>query len=309
MSTKSAKKSPKGSSKSATETVALDAQGSRYETVRIEQLVKNGFNPSRMEPDDFNAYVEAIRQSGRPSKPVVVRRLEGGQLEIVDGEHTFRAAKKAGLTEIDVEILDLDDVEARRQCVARNVGGKTSKVRLGALFAELHTPERFGMTLKEIAEKFGLVEGTVRNHIKYHEAYEARSTYAPTTTPEEISRLPTKTVREYVDRPADSRDAWLDQMLDSSAGSKPADPLEQLSGDELLILLVDRLAPVAAREAECSLEEARSLIQGELDACPWPPVYMMAALLPRVSLASAMTRAINSIAESSLDDADADDND
>ena len=306
------KREPNTTKKPARATKKADASHPavpRYATVPVGQIFENGYNPNEMSPADFAAYVAEISTSGRTSKPVVVRPIGNGRLEIIDGAHTFRAAKEAGLTEIDVEVLELDDVEARRQCVARNIGGKTCKVRLGALFNGLHTSKQFGMTHKEIAEKFGLVEGTVRNHIKYLEAYEARRTHVPTTTQEEISRLSTKTVREYVDRPAEHRDAWLDQMLDSSAGSKPADPLEQLSGDELLILLVDRLARVAARESECSLEEARSLIQGELDACPWPPVYMMAALLPRVSLASAMTRAINVIAESSLGDADPDDTD
>ncbi len=68
-------------------------------TLPLAALQPNDYNPNSMSDERFAELVEEIRHLGRLPKPVVARPNGDGQYIIVDGEHGWRAAREAGLTE------------------------------------------------------------------------------------------------------------------------------------------------------------------------------------------------------------------
>ncbi|MBL8578207.1 MAG: ParB/RepB/Spo0J family partition protein [Mesorhizobium sp.] len=89
--------------------------------VPIEFVSPNPKNPRRSfaEPD-LSDLAQSIREHGIV-QPVLVRRKADGKYEIIAGERRWRAAQKAGLTEIPVLVRDVDDRTALELAIIENV--------------------------------------------------------------------------------------------------------------------------------------------------------------------------------------------
>lgn len=90
--------------------------------VPIEKISRNPRNPRRnFGEGDLEDLTQSIREHGLV-QPVVVRpSLPNGHYEIIAGERRWRAAQRAGLTEIPVIIRDVDDRVALELAIIENV--------------------------------------------------------------------------------------------------------------------------------------------------------------------------------------------
>ncbi len=90
--------------------------------VPIEHVVANPNNPRRHFAEaDLVDLAQSIRQHGIV-QPVVVRSASSvGQYEIIAGERRWRAAQRAGLTEIPVIIREVSDRTALELAIVENV--------------------------------------------------------------------------------------------------------------------------------------------------------------------------------------------
>lgn len=89
--------------------------------VPIEHVSPNPRNPRRTFGEaDLVDLSQSIREHGIV-QPVVVRPSAGGRYEIIAGERRWRAAQRAGLTEIPVIIRDVDDRVALELAIIENV--------------------------------------------------------------------------------------------------------------------------------------------------------------------------------------------
>ena len=78
------------------------------ETLKVEYLpvgvlCPNSYNPNRQSEADFELLLRSIREDGF-TQPIVALR-EGNV--IVDGEHRWRAARKLGMAEVPVVLVDM----------------------------------------------------------------------------------------------------------------------------------------------------------------------------------------------------------
>jgi ParB family transcriptional regulator, chromosome partitioning protein len=91
-------------------------------TVPIEFVSPNPRNPRRNFVEaDLADLTQSIREHGIV-QPVVARpTAAGGRYEIIAGERRWRAAQRAGLTEIPVIIRDVDDKAALELAIIENV--------------------------------------------------------------------------------------------------------------------------------------------------------------------------------------------
>ena len=91
-------------------------------TVPIAFVNPNPRNPRRSFADaELADLAQSIREHGIV-QPVVVRPVQGGQsYEIIAGERRWRAAQRAGLTDIPVIIRDVDDRVALELAIVENV--------------------------------------------------------------------------------------------------------------------------------------------------------------------------------------------
>jgi hypothetical protein len=101
-----------------------------YATASIHSLRSSGYNPNQLTAEHHGQLVGEIERKGRLLKPIVCRD-DGGQLVIIDGEHNWRAALHAGLTEVPVEVVEADDFQARRQTFKRKLSGALAQGQAG----------------------------------------------------------------------------------------------------------------------------------------------------------------------------------
>src|SRR5690606_34069651 len=89
--------------------------------VPIEFVAPNPRNPRRNFAEaELADLAQSIREHGIV-QPVVVRPAPGGRYEIIAGERRWRAAQRAGLSEVPVIIRDVDDRVALELAIIENV--------------------------------------------------------------------------------------------------------------------------------------------------------------------------------------------
>ncbi|TCD15980.1 ParB/RepB/Spo0J family partition protein [Oricola cellulosilytica] len=93
-------------------------------TMPVEFVHRNRDNPRReFSDEELNDLASSIREHGI-LQPVVVRPWPddlGGNFQIIAGERRWRAAQRAGLTEIPVIVRDVDDKTALELAIIENV--------------------------------------------------------------------------------------------------------------------------------------------------------------------------------------------
>jgi ParB family transcriptional regulator, chromosome partitioning protein len=141
---------------------ASDAGQSPSRYLAIELIQRNPAQPRRyFDENELAELADSIRTRG-VLQPVVVRPAPSldGRFELVAGERRWRAAQKAGLTQIPAVVQDLTDVEVLEIGIIENI----QRVDLNPLeeaTSYQQLIDRFGRTQQEIAE----VVGKSRPHI------------------------------------------------------------------------------------------------------------------------------------------------
>lgn len=103
------------------EAAAPTPAASADKKIPIEFIQPNPRNPRRHFPEaDLADLAQSIGEHGLV-QPVVVRAAAGGRYEIIAGERRWRAAQRAGLTEIPVIQRDVDDRTALELAIVENV--------------------------------------------------------------------------------------------------------------------------------------------------------------------------------------------
>lgn len=86
------------------------------ENIRLPQRQpRRYFDPVKMEQ-----LIESVKEHGI-LEPLLVRKLPGGEYELVAGERRYRAAKEVGLEEVPISIRDLDDEQALQIALIENL--------------------------------------------------------------------------------------------------------------------------------------------------------------------------------------------
>ena len=109
--------------------------------VKPESLRPNTFNPNVMDDFMFAKELESLRRFGMAS-PVVARETPDG-LEIIDGEHRWKALIQLGVTDIPIwNVGPISDVVAKQLSIVLNeTRGSAEKQKLAGLLRDLLTSE------------------------------------------------------------------------------------------------------------------------------------------------------------------------
>jgi ParB/RepB/Spo0J family partition protein len=180
------------------------------ELIEIGKIEPNDYNPNEMTDAEFEECKNEIKHLGTIPKPIVVREVKG-KFIIIDGEHNWRAAKELGFITVPCEIIKVNDNEAMRQTYKRNMHGKFNQVKLGEMFKKAGAGTA-DVSLRELAEKYNISDGTVRNALAYFKAQELRNSYAfenDLTEKIDIKDLSIRQIRAYIALPPVIRDKWL----------------------------------------------------------------------------------------------------
>lgn len=111
-------------------------------TVEINSLRPNTFNTNHVSPENEEKLVNSLKRFG-VYKPIICREAPDQMLEIVGGEHRWRAAKKIGLKEVPIVNLGIISDEKARQLMLTDNGryGEDDPLALAELLKELGTED------------------------------------------------------------------------------------------------------------------------------------------------------------------------
>jgi hypothetical protein len=200
----------------------------------VNRLRPNHWNPNTMTAEQEAQQLEEVRRRKHIPHPLLVRRVKGGPYEILDGEHSWAAAKEAGLKEVPCEVVEANGLEARRLTFVRGQHGTRDPLATGRLFRQMldltgMAADASATSLRKFARDNNISEGTLRNYLLYARAAEVRNRYAPEIADETVRGLSVAKVRLYLELPEGRRDVWLDRGAQSDeanailaeAGHKP----------------------------------------------------------------------------------------
>lgn len=135
-------------------------------TLPLDQLVANPAQPRRAFAEEaLDELADSIRQQGI-IQPLLVRPLPGtDRFQIVAGERRWRAATRAGLSEVPVFVRDMDEQEAMAAALIENLQREDlnpveEAQALGAL------RETLGITQDELAARLGRSRPAVANALR-----------------------------------------------------------------------------------------------------------------------------------------------
>ena len=116
--------------------------GLKIENVSPSLLKPNPWNPNIVSPQNETKLEESVKRNG-VFKPILVRELKDGSLEIIGGEHRVLAAKKLKFEKIPIINLGkLSDEKAKELCILDNGRyGEDDTLALSELLRELGTPD------------------------------------------------------------------------------------------------------------------------------------------------------------------------
>ena len=134
-------------------------------TLPLNLLQAGKYQPrQKMDDTPLRELADSIRERG-VIQPLLVRGLGTGRYEIIAGERRFRAASLAGLKEIPVRILDVDDQAAAAMALIENMQREDlNPLEESRGLARLI--EEFGFTHEQAAKAVGKSRSAISNLLR-----------------------------------------------------------------------------------------------------------------------------------------------
>jgi ParB family chromosome partitioning protein len=143
------------------------SKNQNQKTALIGELNRNKFQPrSNFNEEKLNELSDSIKQNGL-IQPIAVRhdKTDPGKFEIVAGERRWMAAQRAGLHEVPIVILDLNDNQALEVAIVENIQRQDLNVVEEAKGYERLRSE-FGYDHEKIAKFMGKSRSHVSNTLR-----------------------------------------------------------------------------------------------------------------------------------------------
>lgn len=132
--------------------------------VSVNQLKMNPGQPRKIfKEKEIDELAESIKENGI-LQPLIVTETEDG-FQIIAGERRFRAAKKAGLSEVPVIVKKVTDREKVVMAIIENVQRSDLNCVEEAL-AYYQLMEDYNLTQEEVAKKIGKERSTIANFLR-----------------------------------------------------------------------------------------------------------------------------------------------
>ncbi len=131
----------------------------------IERIRPGQYQPrTRMDPDALQELADSIQAQGLV-QPVVVRKLGGGEYELIAGERRWRASQMAGLHEIPAIVREIPDQAAAAMSLIENIQREDLNA-LEEASALRRLIDEFGLTHQQTAEAVGRSRAAVTNLLR-----------------------------------------------------------------------------------------------------------------------------------------------
>jgi len=138
---------------------------SELKQLPIDKIQKGAYQPRlSINPDALQELAESIKAQGIV-QPVIVRRLDSGDYELIAGERRWRAAQMAGLHDIPAIVRVIPDQAAAAMALIENIQPE-DLTALEESIAMSRLISEFGLTHQETAKAVGRSRTTVTNLLR-----------------------------------------------------------------------------------------------------------------------------------------------
>lgn len=135
------------------------------QTLAIDRLRPGRYQPrTRMDNDSLDELAASIREQG-VMQPILVRPVDGGRFEIVAGERRWRAAQRAGLTQVPALVRSVPDQAALALALIENIQREDLNP-LEEANGLARLIEEFGLTHESAAKAVGRSRSAVTNLLR-----------------------------------------------------------------------------------------------------------------------------------------------
>lgn len=143
----------------------VEVPGAHLAHIDPNAIVPNPRQPrTNFDPEHFGELVHSVREFG-VLQPVVVRKNEKGDYELIMGERRTRAAREAGLTSIPAIVRDTADEHLLRDALLENLHrSELNPLEEASAYQQLL--EDFGITQEELATRIGRSRPQISNTIR-----------------------------------------------------------------------------------------------------------------------------------------------
>ena len=138
---------------------------SPYQLLPLHKVEPNRAQPRQdFDEEELAALAESISVHGI-IQPLTVRELKNGYYQIIAGERRWRAARKAGLSEVPAVIIEADDKKVLELALIENLQRQDLNPVEEALGYQ-SLMEDFGLTQEETAQRVGKSRPAVANALR-----------------------------------------------------------------------------------------------------------------------------------------------
>ena len=144
---------------------SIDTEDTVLKRLPVERVRPGQYQPrTRMDADALQELADSIKAQGLV-QPIVVRKLNGGEYELIAGERRWRAAQLAGLHDIPAVVRDIPDQAAAAMSLIENIQREDLNAleEAGALRRLI---DEFGLTHQQTAEAVGRSRVAVTNLLR-----------------------------------------------------------------------------------------------------------------------------------------------
>lgn len=135
-----------------------------YVYCNVEDIKPNKFQPRKgFDEDKIEDLVVSIKEKGI-IQPLIVRDVGDGY-ELIAGERRWRAAKRAGITEVPVIVKKASDTEVLELSLIENIQREDLSC-LEEAEAYKRLTEEFTLTQEEVAKRVGKDRSTITNYLR-----------------------------------------------------------------------------------------------------------------------------------------------
>lgn len=138
----------------------------KLQSIEITKCVESPTNPrgTKFDGPEFDELVASIKEKG-VLMPVLARPTKSGY-EIVAGNRRYRAAKKAGLTELPARIVEMTDTEVREAQIVENLQrADVPPLDEAEAYRQLIETSKPRMEIAVLAKKVGKSESYIRQRL------------------------------------------------------------------------------------------------------------------------------------------------
>jgi len=145
--------------------IATVAQEGELQTLPVSSIQPGKYQPRQhMEPEALEELAASIKAQGL-IQPVVVRAIGKGRHELIAGERRWRAAQKAGLTEVPALVKEVPDQAVVAMALIENIQREDlSALEEAQALARLI--DEFGLTHQQAADAVGRSRASVSNLLR-----------------------------------------------------------------------------------------------------------------------------------------------